>query len=413
MSDKAILKLFQDSKTYFRFNEYVKGYTLLDESRFLLEQYGKYYNQVSKDWDLEEFLTFVGNINQVSEDKFNKLKETLLAVESYSNTALAEEIVINYLKQELSESLAEIANDSIDGGDIDTEQVIQLVKDFEVECNLDDLDKFEFAPATIEELYELSQTKTGLSWSLPTINTDYGPAKEGDLIHVFANSNVGKTSFVVNECLNFMKQLPDDKPILWINNEEMITRVNERFYQCATGGRVLIDSYESRKEAQMQADSLYSLSTRLKAFQAPTGVYTQKDYEQLIEQIRPAVVVFNNLDKVKKQPDDTNSAQHLTQIYYWARTIASMYECVVIGVGQASNDAVNRLKLDKSHLADCKVGKAGECDLIVGIGYNDQDREHRQINLVKNKFGPESAFSCEFDGLTGRYVEETFETYGY
>lgn len=411
MSDKAILKLFQNRQTFFQYREYVKEHALLDETKWLLLRYHDYYNNIAEVFDLEDFLTYISNLNGVNEEKFKKIRDVLLAVESYQNEALEEEVIKSYRKQELAEILSEKVNEALDGAELDLEEIKSEINEYEAHEDLEE--ELEFAPTSLDALYELNQAKPGLNWSLPTLNRDYGPAKRGDLIHIFANSNVGKTSFVVNECLTFMKQCDNDECVLWINNEEMITRVTERFNMCLAGGKVLVDDEQERKALQEQILQTCSLDTRLKALQVSTDSFTQSDYERHIARIKPRVVVFNNLDKIKKQAQDANSAEHLTQIYYWARTIASTYDCVVIGVAQASNEAVGKRLLDKSHLANCKVGKAGECDLIIGIGKGADDEEHRQINLVKNKFGPESHFTCRFEPVTGRYIEEVPETYGY
>lgn len=410
MSDKAILKVFQDSANYYRFSPYIKGYSILDETKTILEVYGKYYDNVSKFFDLEDFLAFCASQAHISEESYKKIHTVMLQLQSYDNDSLATEIIKNYLDEELAERLAEISNEAIDGRELDIESITELVKEYQYERLGEEEDRYAFAPTTIKELKALNTEHVGYNWTLPTLTKHYPKLRKGDLVHVFANSNVGKTSFIVNECLNFMKEGAN---VLWVNNEEMVSRVNERFYHCATGRDVFNDSESRCKEAQEEVDAIYSLSTRLKALQVPTGVFTQKNYEELVEHVRPDVVVFNNLDKVKAKPDDANSAQHLQQVYCWARTVASLYNCAVVGVAQASANAINELRLDKSHLADCKVGKAGECDLIIGIGYNDQSPEDRQINLVKNKIGREVNFLCTFDHTTGRYIEAVKESYGY
>ena len=411
MSDKAILKLFQNRQTFFQYREYVKEHALLEETKWILKRYYDYFNGIAEEFDLEDFLTYVSNFNGVNEEKFKKIRDAMLAVESYNNDALEEEVIKSYRKQELAEILSEKVNEALDGGELDVAGLKEEINEYEADKELDD--SIEICPMDIEELYARTQRRPGLTWSIPTINKSYGSLGAGDLVHVFGESNIGKTSFVVNECYHFLRQLSDDETILWINNEEAIEKVADRFLQRSLGRHVLVDDETLRQEAQMEMDSQGIDLSRILPIQTDATSTSTADYEEWVDKYNARVIVFNDLDKVVSKSDKDSQAHTLSAAYSWARSLAAMHHCSVISVGQAGTTAYGNYQLYKTDLHDSKVGKARECDLIIGLGGNPEDVEHRQVNLVKNKFGPENHVMCKFEPTTGRYVEEVPETYGY
>ena len=80
---------------------------------------------------------------------------------------------------------------------------------------------------------------------------------------------------------------------------------------------------------------------------------------------------------------------------------------MVWAVSQASYDAHGRQLLDFAMLDGSKTGKAGEADIIIGIGKNPgEDDDTRFLNVSKNKISAwHGHVVCEIDKLTGRYYE--------
>ena len=80
--------------------------------------------------------------------------------------------------------------------------------------------------------------------------------------------------------------------------------------------------------------------------------------------------------------------EKLKEIYLQAREIAKRNKCLVWGVSQASAEADNMREVEYRFLDNSKTGKAGEADLIIGIGKRNDDAGRnglRHLCISKNK----------------------------
>ncbi len=93
--------------------------------------------------------------------------------------------------------------------------------------------------------------------------------------------------------------------------------------------------------------------------------------------------------------------EKLKEIYLQAREIAKKNKCLVWGVSQASAEAESMMHVEYQYLDNSKTGKAGEADLIIGIGRSgDRTSENtkRYICVSKNKQnGWHGTVPCEID----------------
>jgi hypothetical protein len=171
-----------------------------------------------------------------------------------------------------------------------------------------------------------------------------------------------------------------DRPILWFNNEEQGGKVQLRCYQSALGSTALdlyADTVGNREK--------YSATTgnRIKIIADP--IITRKRVEELCERYQPALVIFDQIDKIKGFSDDRNDLE-LKAIYIWAREISKKY-CPVIGICQAGASGEFKRWLTMNDVDNSKTGKQGEADWILGIGkVADEGMEFiRYLCLSKNK----------------------------
>ena len=111
----------------------------------------------------------------------------------------------------------------------------------------------------------------------------------------------------------------------------------------------------------------------------------KRQVEDLCERYQPALMVFDQIDKIKGFDGDREDLK-LGTIYQWARELAKAY-CPVIGVCQADGSAEGIKWLNMGHVTSAKTSKQAEADFIIGIGKtNEQGREYtRYINISKNK----------------------------
>ena len=95
----------------------------------------------------------------------------------------------------------------------------------------------------------------------------------------------------------------------------------------------------------------------------------------------------------------------LKEIYVNGREIAKRNDLLFWAVSQASNDAHDRQFIDYSMMDNSKTGKAGEADIIIGIGKtgsSEVENTVRHICISKNKInGYHGMINAQIDIATG------------
>ena len=233
----------------------------------------------------------------------------------------------------------------------------------------------------LEELYNKQVKDQGLRWRLGSLNKSLGSLRKGDFGFIFARPETGKTTFLASETSFMAAGLRDDQgPILWINNEEQGEKVMLRCYQAAldlTIPELAKDLHSNREKFQKLVRG------KIKLFDNQSISFTE--IERLTDNLRPSLVVIDQIDKVKGFDADRNDLQ-LGEIYIWARGLAKKY-CPIIGVSQADGTGEGVKALTMSHVANAKTSKQAEADFILGIGksHNKDEEFIRYFNISKNK----------------------------
>jgi hypothetical protein len=128
------------------------------------------------------------------------------------------------------------------------------------------------------------------------------------------------------------------------------------------------------------------------------------DYAQLNE---PDVMFCDQLDKFRIDGEFNRGDERLKETYVMAREIAKRNKLLLWSVSQASYDAHDRQFVDYAMLDGSRTGKAGEADVIIGIGKtggSDEENTARHICISKNKLnGWHGMFTSHIDINTGVY----------
>lgn len=210
-----------------------------------------------------------------------------------------------------------------------------------------------------------------------------GSLRKGDFGFLFARPETGKTTFLASEVSFFAEQLASSgisNPILWFNNEEQGNKVKIRLYQ-ASLGIPLEKLYSDRKGCYN--DYMKKTKGLIKLYDSAS--IHKRQVEQICKQIKPSLIVFDQIDKIKGFDADRNDLQ-LGSIYIWARELAKQY-CPVIGVCQADVSGEGKKWLTMDNVANAKTSKQAEADWILGIGaVHDPGFEYvRYLHASKNK----------------------------
>jgi replicative DNA helicase len=243
---------------------------------------------------------------------------------------------------------------------------------------------------------------------LDVLNRSLGPLRTGNFIIVAARVEVGKTTFLASEVSYLAQQLPKDRPVIWVNNEEESSVVFFRIVQAALG----ITSKEIIGDTTgcmvRYKDRMHGDENKIRVLK---DTNTKKNLETLFKEVNPGLIVFDQLDKVDgfRRSEDREDVI-LGRIYKWARELARTYG-PVIAASQLSASAVEMKDppfIGMDALRGSKTDKPGEADAVVTIGkFKDpktpEEELVRTINVPKNKLPGGGSKSVETE-RHGQYL---------
>jgi replicative DNA helicase len=135
-----------------------------------------------------------------------------------------------------------------------------------------------------------------------------------------------------------------------------------------------------------------------------TSVEEADEYAKLN---KPDVMFMDQLDKFRIRGEFNRGDERLKETYVFAREIAKRNKLLVWAVSQASYDAHDRQFIDYSMLDNSRTGKAGEADIIIGIGKtgsSEVENTVRHICVSKNKLnGWHGMINAQIDIEKGVY----------
>ena len=218
--------------------------------------------------------------------------------------------------------------------------------------------------------------KDMLHWRMQWLNKALGPLRKGNLGHVFAVPETGKTAFWISEITHMAKNT--QKPLIVFFNEEDGKEVVYRMYSSALGipYKQIVNNKRVYAKQFMEAGG----NNIIFVDEAPLRMGMM---EKVVAKYKPALVVIDNADKVATKAAERRDLE-IHNVYKWARELAKEY-CPVITVAHADASAYGCKYLDESMMANSKVGKPAEMDFIIGIGREDGESVARYLSLPKNK----------------------------
>jgi len=217
---------------------------------------------------------------------------------------------------------------------------------------------------------------------------------------IFARPETGKTTFCSFLAAQYLKQ--GLKVAVW-GNEEPAIRTKLRIIQSYYG----ITRHQMSEERE---EVSYNYSLRIKQYLhvldcVGTPIQEIDDWCKIN---KPDVIFIDQLDKVKINGKFNRGDERLKEIYLQAREIAKRNNCLVWGVSQASAEAEGMAEVEYQYLDNSKTGKAGEADLIIGIGKRDDDAGRngtRYLCVSKNKQnGWHGTVQVKMDMYRARYL---------
>jgi hypothetical protein len=113
--------------------------------------------------------------------------------------------------------------------------------------------------------------------------------------------------------------------------------------------------------------------------------------EQVVESMRPCVVVFDMIANVRlgKQGTGGNKADEVEQLWQGVREMAVLNDFIALSTVQVSVEGDNQLYPSYTALKDSKTAVQGATDIILMLGSLNtiEQQGMRGISTPKNKFG--------------------------
>jgi len=375
MIEHSILKLFlEDNALYEKYNTYLKLDFIKTDYPLLFKLFKSL--PAKSVGELEaKYLTLYPVLKDGDRKVISELLSTVDKTEVYTQS------IVDYMQQHYSQSVAsELSIVAIDvaEGRKKVADLAPIIDKLELSV-VDEIEEIEWVTTDIDELIEEEELALGLRWRLNVLNQSLGPLRKGNFGQIFARLETGKTAMWISEVTYMAEQV--EQPILIFFNEEGGKDIVWRMYSAVTG-LTYLELMNNRKRAkEIWKDKI---GDKIKFIDEPTLV-EKKTMEKVIEQIKPSLIVIDNMEKVKGFVGDRKDLV-LHEIYKWGRELAKTY-CPVITVGQADGTGHNDRYINESQMADSKTAKPSELDFIIGIGRTDKEgyENVRYINIPKNK----------------------------
>ncbi len=252
----------------------------------------------------------------------------------------------------------------------------------------------------------------GIKWRLEPLRRCMRPLQEGDFGLVCARPDRGKTSFFASELTHMAPQTPDDRPILWLNNEGPGKRIYPRLYQAALNMNFMQILDLNKKAGQLERAYGDVVGDPFKIRIKDIHGFNIGQVERIIEEQNPSIVVYDMVDNIKGFGGEARTDLALEKMYQQVRELAVLYEHVALATSQISADGDGLLYPLQHMLKDSKTGKQGACDFQIMLGANNDPamESMRGVGIVKNKLQMPNAPSdpreeVHFNKLTSRYQE--------
>jgi len=381
--EEQIIKLFCEDKNYY--NKYYKYININYVKINYINHYklfisiDSYYNKYNDRNNItKQELEIEYNSNYyLQEQERKELQELINRIDEQelTNIEALKDLLTEHKRRALAGDVARIALD-VEDGNADMDTLMSKISELDIEEP--DSEDTSFVNMDLEELFEAHYQNPGLRWRLDWLNKSLGSLRKGNFGFVFARPETGKTTFLASEITHMIKQTDGD--ILWFNNEEDGKAVAFRIYQAYFG-----QTLQQLRDTKASNNGIYKdeVGNRIKLLDTVDSS-NYKRIEEIIKASNPALIIFDQIDKIKGFKADRNDLE-LKQIYQWAREIAKAY-APVIAISQASGEAEGKLWLTMDMVDSSKTAKQGEADWILGIGKEqDNTSRMRYFNITKNK----------------------------
>lgn len=413
MIDIVLLRIMKYQKDYRQLIRAIPLNSLDPKTKALLDDFGKYFDKFKEHEkiDLQVFLPrFKGWHPGMDEELLNTYVGILRNINSDVDDQTKAGIVADLYEADAALRIAN-ACAQYDAGDLDAplpDLIASILDAYKLNVGARSA---QWNDTDIGDLLEEDLNNEGVKWRLNSLNECMRPMRGGDFGIIAGRPDKGKTTFLSSEVTFMASQLPEDRNIVWLNNEGMSSRIIKRLYQSALGVSIteLVELNKQGKLRKLYEKAIGRLD-RIRVFDIH-GMHVGQ-VEAIIEQSNPGLILYDMIDNIRGFGSEARTDLQLEEMYKWARERSVKYDSIGLATSQISAEGDGLQFPTLSMLKDSKTGKQGACDFQLMIGAsNDPNLEYsRYLSLPKNKLRRDGASSdprCEvkFQPTIARYED--------
>tara|TARA_R100001463_G_scaffold19160_6_gene47309 strand:- start:802 stop:2031 length:1230 start_codon:yes stop_codon:yes gene_type:complete len=380
--DKQILGFCLDADFFGRVKNIIDRTMFEREMRDIFDTLSYSHGKYGKDLTIAELSTLFNDRNPaMPEATRNKVQLVIHTLDkgNVDNSDLHLDLVHNFWLRDRARLIGEKAIDIFTGDSEEFGELRRLIETVE-DGRISDKTTYTKVEDDFEQLLEDEAGDPDFPFTYDLIGEHIAGLDRGNLGILFARPEVGKTTFCCFLAASYIKQ--GFKVTYWAN-EEPAPKIKLR----------IIQSYFAltREEMVNQKDNLgiiykQAIEPLLTIMDSVgTSVEEVDEYAKLN---KPDVMFCDQLDKFRISGEYNRGDERLKETYVVAREIAKRNRLLMWAVSQASYEAHDRQWIDYAMLDNSRTGKAGEADIIIGIGKtgsSEVENTVRHICISKNK----------------------------
>lgn len=389
--DLTLLRIMRFKEKFKAIVPALPNAALDEKTLFLLKEYRAYFGQFPEMEEItaDAWKTFFETFRH--KDLGHEERATYRAIMTSAFEPVSEAIEQGIMRRvyelAFATRLANIADDYNNGKEIDLKSLVQREFDgFKLDVNTTDDVSTSWVRDSIGDLLGEEERDDGIRFRLDCLNWSMRPMRPGDFGIIAGRPDRGKTTFLASECTFWANQLPEDRPIVWLNNEGPGKRIIPRLYQAALGLTMpeLIEMNKAGTLVQAYSDAVGGLD-RIRIIDIHGMNVGQVD--SILDYHNPGLVIIDMVDHIRMETGESRTDRVLEELYKHYREQAVVRECIVVATSQISADGEGLLFPGQHMLKDSKTGKQGACDFILMIGASSDPNLGgiRGIGLEKNK----------------------------
>jgi replicative DNA helicase len=311
----------------------------------------------------------------------DSVHEIIVQLESgnHDNTDMHIDMVQNFWLRDRARLIGEKAIEIFTGESEEFGELQRLI-DAVDDGRMSDKTTYTEVASDLDELLDDVAEDPDFPFDFNLIHEEVPGLDRGNFGILFARPEVGKTTFCCFLAASYIRQ--GVKVVYWAN-EEPADRIKLRIIQSFFE---VTDEEMRQQRAVLAQRYLTEVAPYLRVMDSVgTSVEEADEYAKLN---KPDVMFMDQLDKFRIKGEFNRQDERLKAIYVYAREIAKRNKMLVWAVSQASYEAHDRQFIDYSMLDNSRTGKAGEADIIIGIGKtgsSEVENDVRHICVSKNK----------------------------